>query len=321
VSPASTEGSAPSAASAAALAPCWRGQPGRLEVVYATLSDPATGLGCWVHHELVAPTAGAPTVHGWAAVFRPGAAPVVERLPHVPVDAGADWQAVAGLHLPRLAGAAGELSWDVRYTDDGGAPLWTFPAWAWHRQVLPAAQVVPVASAAFTGKVAVGGDEVELSPGARGAVAHIYGHGNAARWGWLHAELGGGDVLEIVTAVSRRALLDRLPPLAFVQLRLAGRDWPRDPLLAAPRFRTRLGLPDWEVRGTIGRWRLRAQITVPPERAVVLGYNDPDGAGATCTNSEVADAEIVLERRADRWQTAGAWSLKGTAHAEVGSRP
>ena len=53
----------------------------------------------------------------------------------------------------------------------------------------------------------------------RGAVAHIYGHGNARRWGWIHADLGHGDVLEVVTAVSRKAALRNLPPMAFVRFR------------------------------------------------------------------------------------------------------
>ena len=34
----------------------WRGQPGRLEVWYATMTDRETGTGVWVHGETVAPT-------------------------------------------------------------------------------------------------------------------------------------------------------------------------------------------------------------------------------------------------------------------------
>ena len=40
--------------------PRWRGQPGRLEVWYLTATDPATGTGLWLHHEVVAPTGGGP---------------------------------------------------------------------------------------------------------------------------------------------------------------------------------------------------------------------------------------------------------------------
>ena len=38
-----------------ASAPRWRGQPGRIEVWYATLTDPLTGAALWVHYETVAP--------------------------------------------------------------------------------------------------------------------------------------------------------------------------------------------------------------------------------------------------------------------------
>lgn len=323
----------PAQAAAEALAPRWRGQPERLEVWYATWSDPETGTSGWIHHELVAPVSGDPYVHGWAAVFGEDAAPVVERFGRVTL-ASANGQARSGgtwpsltdavLEPPLLRGQAGRLAWDLRWHDGPqgpAAPLFTFPQWAWAKEALPGAQVVPVPSARFAGMLHVDGETTTLSEAACGNVAHIYGHGNAERWGWLHAELGGGDVLEIVAAVSRRPGLDRLPPLALVQLRAGGRDWPRDPLVAAPLFRTRLGLPSWQVRGTVGRWRLRVDVELPVSRSVAIGYVDPDGATATCTNSEAANAQIVLEHRRTRWETASSWTLRGRAHSEIGMRP
>jgi hypothetical protein len=309
------------------LLPRWRGKPGRLEVVYATVSDPGTRTGVWVHHELVAGVDGQAQVHGFTAVFRAGEAPVLERFGPVPATgaAASSWMGSdstgARLEPPAVEGEAGRLGWDLRWDEaHAGRPLFTFPASAWERELLPAAQIVPVASAAWSGAVEVDGRKRELSPEARGGVAHIYGHGNAARWGWLHAELGGGDVLEVVAAVSRQPGLDRLPPLTFVQLRTGGQDWPRRPMVAAPLFRTRLGLPAWDLKGVVGRWRLRAEVEIPLAQSVEVAYRDPDGESATCTNSELADAEIVLEHRGDRWETAASWSLRATAHAEIGTR-
>jgi hypothetical protein len=309
------------------MSPRWRGQPGRLEVWYATVSDPASRTGLWVHHEVVAPTEGDPYMHGWTAIFETGAEPALARFGPEPIAAaplaGAlPSTATASLEPPALSGSAGELSWDVRL-DVGPTdlPLFTFPAWAWAKEALPGAQVVPIASASARGTMRVGARTIKLSKEARGNLAHIYGHGSAERWGWLHAELGAGDVLEIVAATSRQPGLDKLPPMPFLQLRLGGHDWPKDPLVAVPLMRCRLGLPTWEVKGTIGRWRIRAEVTIPEESAVKVGYVDPDGSTATCTNSEIAHAEILLEHRRSRWETERMWRLEGSAHAEVGTRP
>lgn len=292
----------------------WQGEPGRLEVWYSTVTDPATGTGFWFHTELVAGVDGMAHVHGWAAVFERGAAP-----------AWARWgpQAVRpGLTAPdELAGAAGEMSWDLRRSEDGSPPVFTFPRWAWERAVLPAAQVVPSPTARYDGEVRVGPRTYVLAD-APGASARIYGHGNAKRWAWLHADLGDGDVLELVAAVSRRPGLSRLPALPLLQLRVDGQDWPGDPMVTAPLFRARLGLPDWQVGGVVGRRRLQVRVHQPPGSTLAVGYVDPDGATATCHNCEVASAAVRLSRLTrGGWQVEREWALDGTAHAEVGRRP
>ncbi|WP_199433212.1 hypothetical protein [Qaidamihabitans albus] len=307
------------------LAPRWNGEPGRLEVWYTTLTDPATGTGFWVHHELVAPAGGGtPYLHGWAAAFPPAEAPAFTRFgPH-------DWQPPRPGHVletpgaiataDRLTGSAGDIDWDLR-AETASGPLFTFPRWAWDTGLLPGAQIVPQPAARFHGTIRHGGRAVRLE-GAPGATAHIYGHGNARRWAWLHADLGGGDVAEVVAAVSTRPGLRRLPPLPFVRLRVEGRDWPGgDTLLAALRLRAEIDLPTWRVWGRIGDHRLRIEVTQPPEATVAVDYADPDGSAAVCRNSERADAHVLLERRSGgRWRPFREWHLFGTAHAEVGGR-
>ncbi len=324
---------------AVALArPRWDGTAHRMEVWYLTATDEATGTGYWVHYETVAPTGGRPYAHGWTAVFPRDGAPVVSRFgpeelagPAAGAPPDAPWFRAAGAELGPGGlrgraevgggGAGGTpIEWDLTLAG-GGPPLYTFDRPVWERELLPGAQVVPVPTGRVTGSVTVAGDEHRVAGPA--GLARIYGHGSAQRWGWLHADLGGGEVLEIVTATARRRGLRRIPPLAAVQLRLEGEDdWPARALIAAPMFRTRGGLPRWQVSGVVGRRRLRVEVTVPPDRSVRLTYTDPDGATATCTNSEVATAVIVLERLAGRrWTEERAWTLDGTAHAEVGTRP
>jgi len=304
----------------------WDGGPGRLEVWYDTFTDPVTTTGFWIHHELCAPTGSSGTeraeLRGWVAVFPPDGPPVWERFGPAAAGAGR-WFDTGRVRLEpgRRSGQAGDIAWDLEL-HDGSEPLFTFPRWAWRRAVLPGAQIVPSPTARFDGTVTVGSRRLQLA-GARGAAARIYGHGNAARWAWLHADLGDGDVLEIVAATPHRPGLDRLAPLPLVRLRTDGSDWPAYPLRAALRFRCRISPNAWVVTGGVGNRRLRVTVTLPPERCVEVGYTDPDGTTATCVNSERADAHVVVEHRhADgRWRTGREWTLDGTAHAEVGRRP
>ena len=302
--------------------PRWQGQPHRLEVWYATFTDPRTEDGYWLHHEVVAPDVGDAYAHGWIAVFPAGQAPDAWRFgPAPPDEPGPAWFSAAGASVDEAAlrGGAGDAMWDLTYTDTS-APLYTFPSWSWEKEVLPASQIVPFPTARFSGTVSFAGRVAELD-GAIGALARIYGHGNAERWGWLHADLGSGDVLEVVAGAPRKRGPVAIPPVPLVQLRLDGEDWPDDSVKAAPRARAKVALPRWSARVVSGHRRLLVDVTVPPDASVVLSYTDPDGATATCTNSERADAEIVLQRWDGDWHDDRRWSLRGTAHAEVGSRP
>ncbi|MFD4139355.1 hypothetical protein [Streptomyces sp. NPDC058572] len=309
------------------LAPRWNGSPGRTEVWYTTLTDPKTRTGVWLHHELTAPADGSPAhAHGWVALFPPEGPVEHARFGPEPWQPDPAGFSVDGIEAGpgRLRGSAGGFGWDLTERPEG-EPLFTFPRWSWRRPLLPAAQILPSAHASYTGTVKHPGGELHLDA-APGASARIYGHGNARRWAWLHADLGGGDVLEIVAAVSMRPGLNKLPPLTFLRLRRNGRTWPRRAERSAVgwaglgRFRTRIGLPVWTVSGTAGLRRIRVEVTQPEERTLALDYTDPDGGAAVCRNSESADARVLLERWWGRWRTEAEWFLDGTAHAEVGDR-
>ncbi|CAM3129203.1 hypothetical protein BST27_19555 [Mycobacterium intermedium] len=296
-----------------AVAPRWRGKAGRLEVWYATLSDPVTRAGLWVHYETVAPTAGAPYAHGWATYFPADGTPRTERFGPAATQpaTGAAWFDNAGGRVApeEMTGRARSLAWNLSWKDTG-APLWTFPRVAWERELLPGAQVVLAPTADFAGSLTVD-DTTHSVDGWRGGVAHIYGHGNAKRWGWIHADLGNGDVVEAVTAVSHKPGLNRLAPLAFVRFRIDGKDWPASPLPSL-RMRTTLGVRHWQLEGRIGRRQVLIRVDQPPERCVSLQYTDPDGGTVVCTNTEQADIHVEIDDRQ--------WSVLGTGHAEVGLR-
>ena len=252
-------------------------------------------------------------------MFPAAGSPRTERFGPEPVGGrdASTWLAVGrSLVGPgRLQGSSGGLAWDLDF-EDHSLPLFTFgrAVWRWH--MLPGAQCVPWPSATFRGTFSVDGHDARVE--GRGAVARIYGHSNAHRWCWLHADLDGAAVLELVSATARRPALRGVPPLAMVALRLPGEaDWPRVPMLVAPMLRTRIEGARFTVAGGVGSRRLHVEVDIPTDRAVALSYTDPDGSTATCTNSEVADATITLQHRGKRRR----WELTGRAHAEIGRRP
>ena len=122
-----------------AASPRWRGKTGRMEVWYATLSDPLTRAGLWIHCETVAPLHDrAAYAHGWATWFPPDGPPRTERFGPEPTQpaSGAAWFDAAGVQMgqERLTGRARSLAWDLSWKDTGG-PLWTFPRATWEREL------------------------------------------------------------------------------------------------------------------------------------------------------------------------------------------
>ncbi|HLM95581.1 MAG TPA: hypothetical protein VK283_04650 [Acidimicrobiales bacterium] len=115
-------------------------RPGRLDVWYDTVTDPVSGYGFWLHHELVSPTDGSPPyTHGWVAAFPPGEAPLLHRFgprPLVPGPRFACGDVVS--NAGRREGSAGPARWMLTHTQTS-APLYTFDRAARERRLLPAA--------------------------------------------------------------------------------------------------------------------------------------------------------------------------------------
>lgn len=301
----------------------WTGAHPTLEVWYQTLTDPGTGAGAWIHHELASVAQGLAELRGHVAVFPPDDAAELCHFEPVQVLVASMGRRFDTGRVRcedgRTTGEAGPMSWTLRWQDDA-PPLEVFPRRLWDRPPAPGAQIVPDPTATFDGVIAYPGGHLDVQ-GGRGAAGRIFGRSNAERWGWLHADLGHGDVLEVVTAAADVPLLGRLGPRAFVRLRVGGVDLPRLPGASAVTVRTDLGLPTWEVAGLIGTNRLRVQVVQPRERCVEVELHDPDGRTAVCTHTTRADVTVVLQERDGLgWSAARAWRLGGTGHAEVGRR-
>lgn len=318
------------------LARRFRGQKGRVETWYVTMTDPVTGEGYWLHGEIFSPSSDGhfmtrprcvrmrqPCVmtRGWCVIFGKDKPPRMERYGPEPFDADSaiplsSVSAVFGRGV--LKGRAGSLSWDLTW-QDGSSPLFTFPRWAWEAEILPGAQIVAAPSMTIDGAFR-DGNRVMPVRGALGAFGRIFSKGHAERWVWLHADLGGGDVLEIVAAQSRHGLFRGLGLLGFVALCRNGSVWPRQNVSAALKgFRAEILPSGWALSGTHEGMRIEVDVTIPSQRSVTVEYDDPDGSKRRCTNSELASARIKLEKRiSGGWAVDGAWEIAGTAHAEIG---
>jgi hypothetical protein len=111
--------------------------------------------------------------------------------------------------------------------------------------------------------------------------------------------------------------MGRLGPVTGVYLRYRGQDWC---LNALPRMiftRSEVRFPVWRFEGSARGLTFTGTLRASPERMVQVRYEDPDGEGSWCANSEIADCTLDVrrgERLLDRL------TASGTAHLEFGAR-
>ncbi len=310
------------------------GSKERLEVWYDTFTDEKLKAGFWIHHEMVSPEDAKPYVHGWLAYFfnseiftddENTISVGFERFGPVEFESSEFFECGEVKVAPNIRrGKTDNLSWDLKTDEFTDPPIYTFTKLAWDKEILPSCQIVAGPNLTYNGTITVMNKEFEIS-NAKGALARIYGHGNAKKWAWLHLDLGGKDMLEIVTAVSTKPGLDRLKPFAFVQLRYNNEDWPSNPLTAFPFFKTKLSKKQdnnyWSVSGKFGDYRIEVKVKLDKEKCVEVEYTDPDGKKAVCVNTEIGDAEVFLEKKvSNKWVEEKRWIISNRAHCEMGFR-
>jgi hypothetical protein len=222
-------------------------------------------------------------------------------------------------------GKTSDIKWDLTTSDFKDKPVFTFGKLAWEKEILPSCQIVGGPNITYDGTVIIANKSYKVS-NAKGALSRIYGHGNAKRWAWLHADLDGSNMIEIVSAVSTKPGLDKLKPLGFIQLRFKDEDWPSNPLVAFPFFRTKmpgrqLGDNSWSIKGRYGDYRIDVNVNLPGFKSIAVDYTDPDGKSAVCVNTEIGDVDILLEQKiSNRWVQIKHWQIENRAHCEMGFR-
>ena len=255
--------------------PRWRGQPHRLEVWYATFTDPRTTDGYWLHHEVVAPDEGTAYAHGWCAVFPVDGPPRAERFGPAPPSPTSQLVLGAGARVD------GRAARRCRATSLGTSPTRTVRAAVHVPRVGVGEGGAPRVADRAVPHRAVRGHRLRRGPDRRPRRAP------SARWPASTATAtpsgGAGCTPTSVAATCSRWWRARrasagpvaIPPVPLVQLRLDGDDWPDDSVKAAARARARVALPHWSVKAASGHRRLLVDVTVPPDASVALGLHRP----------------------------------------------
>ena len=310
---------------------------GFMEVWYATLNHPETGVGVWVRYTITAPTeiSVAPYCELWGFVFDPEgrssfAAKETYELDSLGAANGRDDGAIV-----RIADAwLSENHLDGSITKDGSTLSWSLDfepaARCFHH--LPdrlrdriAGRVSTVCSpnmaVPFSGTVTV--DDRKLKFGeAVGSQSHRWGARHSVSWTWAHcSEWEDGDA--VFEGLAAQAALGPLPApkTTFVFLHYEGEDIAFNELKWALRARSTYELPVWSFTAHTDSWRIQGHASAPSDRMVQVTYRDPDGSERYCANSEISDLTLhIWHKEGGDWAHRRTLTSRGRAHLEFGRK-
>jgi hypothetical protein len=309
----------------------WNGRPGHYEVYYLTLTDAATGIGCWIRYTLLAPDEGAPSCALWFLAMDPAAGVTArkETFPIAQLTAHADpFRLQIGSGTLADGAAAGELEdaeWALRWSP-GRRYEHVRPAL---RPLATTVLSLPHGDVAFTGKISYAGRTVDLD-GARGAQAHLWGSRHAGSWAWARCgEFRTADgeraADTFVDGVSVR--VDRfgrdLGPFTPVVGRIDGSDFASTSTWHVVSNSSSFGPEGWRFEALGRRRKLVGEVRA--DRSVLAGvvYSDPDGQPAYCYNTEAASMRLEVHERPSarsEWRHAATLEGEGSAHFEYAQR-
>jgi hypothetical protein len=320
----------------------WDGKPGHYEVHYLTLTDHASGVGCWIRYTMLAPRHGSgdqPTCSVWFLAMDPqDPARNVGLKADQPVTSmsaiadpfrlqvGAAWLSDRGA-AGTLERAGRRATWDLRWEP-------SLPAYGHVHPALRATRVaktvlfLPHPDLAIEGWIEWDGRRLELS-GARGAQAHLWGSKHAERWAWAHCNDFTGadgrprpgtfvDGVSVMVPRFGRTVGPNTPVVA----RVDGTDMLSTGPLSVVRNASEFSAAGWSFEARAGRdRRLRGEVTARIADVIGVTYHDPDGELAHCYNTEVASMRLdVMERAAGGWRKLEELHSAGRAHFEYAQR-
>jgi hypothetical protein len=318
--------------------PRWDGRSApHYEVWFLTLNHRQSRSGFWFRYTLEAPSAENSSPHAalWAAFFNRAAPeenfclkqafPIKEfsydegERPSVKINCGELQPARAA---GRLENGSHSLSWDLALTSSEKTFHHVTPALA--RLVRPSSFICsPNIDARFSGHISVDGRTILLED-EPGCQSHTWGRKHVDEWVWLHSnafESHPGSVFEGLAARVRRAGR-MLPPIQSLFLRHRGEEHHFIRLRVAEQWRRHLGVGFWSFSAMNTQLYIEGAAQCRLRDMLQVGYNDPDGEGLFCANSEVANLKIRLFRRVRglRWRHVETIKSFAAAHLEHASR-
>jgi hypothetical protein len=300
------------------------GREGHYESYFLRANHRELGLGFWVRYTIFAPKGQPDQAEAelWAAVFddRPGGTVAVYKA--VPFGSASFAGAGDGLDIRigdaaladdpatgrgSLAGAVSsgghEIRWDLTY-EGSDEPVLLLAERLYQGRFPKAKVLVPGPMAAFTGRLVVDGEPVEVA-GWTGSQNHNWGsqHTDEYAWGQVAGfDNAPGSFLECSTARVRVAGL-RSPWLSPLVLRHDGRQYALTGLAAARRaagaYRASGPSYTWTLRsagpaGQDGEVTISAEFSAPAESFVTFAYRNPPGRSKKCLNTKIAQATVSI---------------------------
>jgi hypothetical protein len=288
------------------------GQPGgHYESFYQRANHPERPLAFWIRYTVFAPHGQPSMAVGelWAVAFdgETGRHAVAKReFPIADCEFARDRFDVrvgsATLAPGSLAGSAGEISGDLRYTGDE-PPVLLLPERLYDAGLPKAKSLVPLPLARFTGRYTVGEHEIDVD-GWTGSQNHNWGSQHTHRYAF--GQVAGFDdapdtFLEVATAKTRIAGRLVTPWLTTLVLRHDGREHALVSMRRALRARASYGYFHWDFATGDEAVRISGRISADRDAFVGLRYGNPPGGYKYCLNTKIGKAEIVVrDRRSGR---------------------
>jgi hypothetical protein len=280
---------------------------GHYESFYQRANHPDRPLAFWIRYTIFAPAGvpGAAVGELWAVAFDGETghhAVAKQEFPVADCEFARDRFAVrvgaAELGPDSLAGAAGDIRWDLRYTGDA-APILLLPAKLYSGGFPRAKSLVTLPLARFTGTVIVGGREIDVD-GWTGSQNHNWGsqHTHRYAFGQVAGFDGAPDTfLEVATAKARIAGPLVTPWVTSLVLRHEGVEYSLVSMRRALRAKANYGYFHWDFATGDETVRISGRISAERDAFVGLRYGNPPGGFKHCLNTKIGMAQLTIRHR------------------------